>query len=167
MGMMDSLAVELEQESVATRRHLERVPADKLDWRPHPKSMSLGQLALHVASTPGAIADLLGESEFDASQTDFQQAPPESYAQIMQVFEEALASTKETLSGMDDAEAMSPWTLRRGDAEIFTVPKIGLARTLLLNHLYHHRGQLGVYLRLLDVAVPSTFGPSADENPFA
>ncbi len=167
MSMMEPLATELEQESATTRRHLERVPAGKLDWKPHPKSMSLGQLALHVASTPGTIAGLLGESEFDASQIDFQPTTPESHAQIMQVFEETLVSTMETLNAMGDAEAMSLWTLRRGDAELFTVPKIGLARTLLLNHLYHHRGQLTVYLRLLDVSVPSTFGPSADENPFA
>lgn len=163
---VDPLLAELEQESTATRRMLERVPADKLDWAPHSKSMTLGQLAGHVAGLSGGISDFLELDGLDAETVDFTPAQPGSHAEIMQRFEEGQAHARERLQALTDERAGESWRLTKGEAEIFSIPKIALARTLMFNHLYHHRGQLSVYLRLLDVPVPATYGPSADERPF-
>lgn len=167
MRSVDPMIQELEQEAAATLRMLERVPEDKLDWAPHPKSMTLGQLALHVAGLAGGISNFLEMDGFDASQTDFKAPQPKSKAEILEAFAQSQPAARERLVALTDARAGEPWTLTNGGAEIFTVPKIGLVRSLMFNHLYHHRGQLTVYLRLLDVPVPVTYGRSADENPFA
>ncbi len=163
---VDPMIAELEQESAATRRMLERVPGDKLGWRPHPRSMTLGQLAYHVAGVCGDVGNFLGLEGLDLNDVDFTPAQPQSHAEIMQKFAEAQANARKRLEGLSDQGAGETWRLTKGDAEIFAIPKIGLARTLMCNHLYHHRGQLSVYLRLLDVPVPATYGRSADENPF-
>lgn len=167
MRAVDPMIQEFEQEASATRRMLERVPEDQLAWQPHPKSMTLGQLALHVAGVAGTVSGFLEMDRFDVSQADFTPAHPESKEQIMAAFEESQATTRQRLESLDDAEAGRPWKLTNGEQELFTVPKIGLARSLVLNHLYHHRGQLSVYLRMLDVPVPATYGRSADESTFA
>jgi uncharacterized damage-inducible protein DinB len=163
--LIDAYLMELDQEAGNTRRLLEHVPADKLAWKPHAKSMSLGQLALHVASTPGDVAELL---KLDTMETpDFGNvAEPESVEQVLQKHEESVTHAKAVLNDFDDDTVLGSWTLTKGGEEVMTVPRIGLARSILLNHWYHHRGQLSVYLRLLDAPVPATFGPSADENPF-
>jgi uncharacterized damage-inducible protein DinB len=165
MSIADTLIMELEQEAKATRALLARVPDDKLTWKPHAKSMSLGELANHVATTPGAARLALCES-FDASNITGP-PQPQSTAAIMAAFDESLAQAKNVLAGMDDAAMMKSWSFTKGGHPIMTIPRIGLFRTIMLNHLYHHRGQLSVYLRLLDVPLPSIYGPSADENPFA
>jgi len=157
---------ELDGEAAATRRLLERVPGDKLGWRPHPRSMTLGELALHVAGIPGVLAGLLEQDDLNVTDVDFTPPSPESAEQLLGVLDDALAAAHAQLGSWDDATAQSEWTLRNGDQTVFTVPRAGLARTLMLNHWYHHRGQLTVYLRLLDVDVPATYGRSADENPF-
>ena len=163
MAMIEPILAEIEQESKATRRVLERVPADKLAWTPHPKSYTLGQLALHVAGILGRMAEAV---QLDTFEPRGQQAPPKDHAEIMQTFEWGVARSLELFRAMDDAKLMRPWSIVVGGKVIMTVPKIGIIRTIALNHLYHHRGQLVVYLRLLDVPVPSVYGPTADENPF-
>lgn len=162
-----ALLQELEAEAATTRRVLERVPGDRLDWRPHPKSMSLGQLALHVASIPGSITRLATLDELDAATVDFTPAACESKRELLAALDATVADTRAFLETLDAARAEAPWTLRNGAAVVFTVPRLGLLRSIGFNHWYHHRGQLLVYLRLLDVPVPVVYGRSADENPFA
>jgi uncharacterized damage-inducible protein DinB len=162
-----ALIAELEQEAQSTRRVLERVPADRLGWKPHPKSMSAGQLAVHVARLPGDITRLAKLDSLDAATVDFRPPQPESTAELLPALEAGVAEAKAFLAGLDDAAAAAPWRLTMGERELWTLPRLALLRTLLFNHWYHHRGQLVVYLRLLDVPVPSVYGPSADENPFA
>ncbi|MCI0549355.1 MAG: hypothetical protein L0287_00215 [Anaerolineae bacterium] len=138
-----------------------------MKWAPHPKSMSLGQLALHVASLPGSISNLLMMDGFDALKAQFDPPHPESKEQILSVLEAGLVGAKQVLGDWDHQKATSPWRLTKGEEEVFTIPRSGVARSILLNHWYHHRGQLTVYLRLLDVPLPVTYGRSADEDPFA
>ena len=166
-GVTQPFISELEQEAKSTRRVLERVPADKLDWQPHPKSMKLGQLALHVANLPGAFARLGRLDTFDASQARFTPPMPESVDEVLSALETGVADARAFLSELDDQTAFAPWRFTHGERELFTLPKLGLVRSLMFNHMYHHRGQLVVYLRLLDIPLPSVYGPSADENPFA
>jgi uncharacterized damage-inducible protein DinB len=164
---VDPMIAELDQESAATRRMLERVPGDKLDWAPHPKSMTLGQLAYHVAGVCGDVSNFLETDEFDAQQVRFMPDQPRSHAEIMEMFTVAQASARRRLEALSDDRADRPWRLTNRSREVFAIPKVALVRTLMFNHLYHHRGQLSVYLRLLDVPVPVTYGRTADENPFA
>jgi uncharacterized damage-inducible protein DinB len=165
MSMIDALIQELEQEAKTTRRVLERVPGDKLAWKPHPKSMSLGQLALHVATTPGGVAEITQKNPFPAPQ--FTQPSATSAAELVPTLEQSVARAKEILRAMDDASLTTIWRVMDGDREVMAVPIGGVLRSIMLNHWYHHRGQLSVYLRELNVPVPSIYGPSADENPFA
>ena len=162
-----ALANELKREAVSTRRLLERVPADRLDWQPHPKSMTLGQLAFHLASIPGNISRLAQLDGFDASKANFTPANPPSAEALLPALESSLDDALSFLGGLDEEASEAPWRLSAGEREVFTVPRLEVVRTLMLNHWYHHRGQLGVYLRLLDVPVPVVYGRSADENPFA
>jgi uncharacterized damage-inducible protein DinB len=165
--MPDSLLNELYQEAAVTRRVLERAPGDKLEWRPHPKSMSLGQLAMHVASIQGNLSGLLQADEFDASQANFTPPSPSSVEEILTAHDESLRAAQDYLDGVDEQTARESWRLTFKGKEVFTAPRGGVIRSLMLNHWYHHRGQLSVYLRLLDVPVPVIYGRSADENPFA
>jgi uncharacterized damage-inducible protein DinB len=157
---------ELREEALTTKRLLERVPGEKLSWRPHPKSMTLGELTLHVASIPGNLATLAQLSEFDASQANFQPPAPHDLAEIHAALEQSLRTAEATLGGMSDESALEKWRLTMRGNELFAKPRVGMLRSLMLNHWYHHRGQLSVYLRLLDVPVPVIYGRSADENPF-
>jgi uncharacterized damage-inducible protein DinB len=166
MKMMDSLIMELDREASTTRKLLERVPDDKLDWRPHAKSTPIGKLAMHIAVLPGRFGERLKADGFDVTQAT-PPPVPSTAAEIVKTFDESVAVAKRAMAEIDDAAAMGMWTLSFGDKTIAAMPRVGIARTLLLNHSVHHRGQLSVYLRLLDVPVPSIYGPSADENPFA
>ncbi len=165
--IVDSLFAEIDQEAATTRRVLERVPGDKLGWKPHAKSMSLGQLALHVATIPGAIAKFLAGDGLDIGGMNFEAPAAASASELLPALDEGIKTAKEVLTGLDDHKAMTTWKLTRGATELFAAPRIGVARSIMLNHWYHHRGQLSVYLRLLNIPVPSIYGPSADENPFA
>jgi uncharacterized damage-inducible protein DinB len=165
MRHADAVIAELEQEAASTRRALERIPEDRLEWRPHPKSMTLGQLALHIASTPAGVARLAALDGYEAANFSAPQA--ESRAQILAAHDDSVRAAKEFLRGLDDERAEATWTMTRGGATVFSAPRIELIRTIMLRHVYHHRGELCVYLRLLDVPVPAIYGPSADENPFA
>jgi uncharacterized damage-inducible protein DinB len=165
--MLDSLINELRQEALTTKRVLERLPEEKLSWKPHETSMSLGQLSLHVASIPGNVTRLAQLDAFDASDANFIPPQPESVEQILSAFDESLNSAESYLSGLDDKAATDTWRLTSKGEEVFSMPRISMLRTIMLNHWYHHRGQLAVYLRLLEVPVPVIYGRSADENPFA
>ena len=163
MALIDPILDEVTREAVTTRRVLERVPADQLGWRPHPKSKSAGELAWHIASIPRRIATIVQEDDVDVTTV---QAPPmpETTAGIVEGFDRQVAEAKELLARLDDAALARVTTMRRGDVKVFSGPKLALLRTVMLSHSYHHRGQLSVYLRLLNVPVPSIYGPSADEH---
>jgi uncharacterized damage-inducible protein DinB len=157
--------MEFDQEAQTTKRVLERIPDDRLAWRPHPKSFSLGQLALHIASGPGQIVAAVAQDT--AEVPNFAQPEAKSRQEVLEAFSQSMASARASLKNMDDSRLMSEWTLTRNGKTLMSIPRIGFLRSILLNHTYHHRGQLSVYLRILDVPVPSIYGPSADENPFA
>jgi uncharacterized damage-inducible protein DinB len=165
MAMIDGMLQELEQEARTTRRLLERVPDDRLSWRPHPTARTLGQLALHVAIVPGAIAELASASP--AQIKPFTDPVPRSASELVPALDESIAKARKAVGGLDDAALTAPWRLMLGDRELFAVPRSAFLRSTMLNHWYHHRGQLSVYLRQLGVPIPSIYGPSADENPFA
>jgi uncharacterized damage-inducible protein DinB len=166
MGMTDAFVQEIDHEGATTRRLLERVPADQFSWKPHAKSMSLGELALHVASIPGFISGWAVEDSFNFG-TASRPGPPTSTDELLKAHDAGLTKAKQVVSTLGDAGMQNNWQAKMNDATMFSMPKAALVRSILLNHWYHHRGQLSVYLRLLDVPVPSIYGPSADENPFA
>jgi uncharacterized damage-inducible protein DinB len=166
MAIIDTLLAELEQEATTTRRVLDRVPQEHLGWKPHPKSMSLGQLALHIATVPGNVAQLASELTIPDPPA-FQQAEAASVSELGPALTASLAQARRLLGGLDDAAMGATWRLLSNGQELMAMPRVALLRAIMLNHWYHHRGQLVVYLRLLDVPVPSVYGPSADENPFA
>jgi len=165
MSAIQMLLMELDHEARATRRVLERVPGDRLNYRPHEKSMSLGQLALHVAIVPGALAQLSRKSPVQVF--EFKQPSPQTAAELLPALDQSLAQAHDVLGAMDDASLAEQWRLVDGDREVLSQPVGIMLRALMLNHWYHHRGQLCVYLREVGVPVPSVYGPSADENPFA
>jgi uncharacterized damage-inducible protein DinB len=166
MRIIDSLLAELEQEAATTRRVLERIPQAHLSWKPHPKSMSLGQLALHVATVPGNVAEF---AAIDTVPTPpaFVQPEAASAAELVPALTESIAKAKQALGGFDDAKMGAMWRLQNGGRDVLAMPRLAFVRAIMLNHWYHHRGQLLVYLRLLNLPVPSVYGPTADENPFA
>ena len=166
MALVDGMLQELEQETQTTRRVLERVPNDQLAWRPHAKARTLGELALHVAMVPGGVAELVA-SPSPAEAPTFTDPSPTSASELIPALDESIAKAKTVLVGMDDAALMATWRLMQGDRELLAVPRVAMLRSVMLNHWYHHRGQLTVYLRELGVPIPSIYGPSADENPFA
>ena len=166
MKIIDGLLAELEQESETTRRVLERMPQAHLSWKPHPKSMSLGQLALHVATVPGNVAELAAIDTV-TEPPSFVQPEAATAAELVPALLESVAKAKRALGGFDDARMTAMWRLQIGGRDIMTMPRVALVRAIMLNHWYHHRGQLLVYLRLLNQTVPSVYGPTADENPFA
>jgi len=155
------------EEAAITRRLLDRVPADQLAWKPHAKSMTLGQLAWHVATIPGGIARIAQQDSFDVLNGSFVPPQPSSLQEILAAYEQAVPAAEKFLSELTDAQAHASWRLMKGDRELFHQPRINVVRTIMLNHWYHHRGQLSVYLRLLDVPLPVIYGRSADEDPFA
>jgi len=165
--MLDPMLSEFREEAAVTRRVLERVPADKLSWKPHAKSMSLGQLAIHIATNPGRASKIAQADMFDVSQANFEPPSPNNVEEILAAFEQSVREGEECLKGMTEQKAKGNWRLMVRDKEIFSKPRISVLRSIMLNHWYHHRGQLSVYLRLLDVPVPVIYGRSADENPFA
>ena len=163
MMTVNDILQELEQEAQATRRVLERLPDNRLQWKPHPKSMSLGQLALHVANIPGSIAEISTASSFDAS-TPIPRPEADSTAQVLEAFEASMVQARQVLRTMTDSELSSPWRMMQGDRELWSIPRGAFLRSVMLNHWYHHRGQLTVYLRQNGVALPAVYGDSADER---
>ena len=170
MPIAQALLPEFDQEMAATRKLLERVPDEKFDWSPHEKSMTLGRLAGHLAELPMWTAVSLDQDEFDVNPPDGEQeweaANPTSSAETLALFDKNSADAREKIASTGDATFFEDWTLKSGDETLFTIPKIGVVRSFILNHSIHHRGQLTVFLRLLDVPVPQTYGPTADEPDF-
>ena len=165
MKIIDGLLAELEQEAQTTRRVLERIPQAHLSWKPHPKSMSLGQLALHVATVPGNVAELAALDTVPEPPA-FVQPEAATASELVPSLTDSVAKAKQLLGGFDDARMTALWSLQSGGKDIMTMPRSAVVRAIMLNHWYHHRGQLLVYLRLLNLPVPSVYGPTADENPF-
>ena len=167
MAIRDMVLPEFDNEMANTRKYLARLPDGQRDWKPDPKSASLGHLALHLVKLPGWPASLFTSNEQDMAVTGFgwsaeleQQPTAELLAQI----DANVAATRAALAAADDAAFMEPWSLRAGEKIFFTLPRIAVVRTMQLNHLIHHRGQLSVYYRLLGIALPSIYGPTADES---
>ena len=167
MSMSQAFLQEFDHEAKTTRKVLERVPTDKLSWKPHAKSMSLGELALHTAQTPGMICGWACQEDTKFDGGGDKPAPAKTTAEIVAAHDKSVATMKETMGQLGDGGLMKGWKATAGGKALFEMPKAALIRNIALNHWYHHRGQLSVYLRLLDVPVPSIYGPSADENPFA
>lgn len=166
MSVIAPFLQELAMEAATTRRVLERVPPSSLAWRPHVKSMSLGQLALHVATLPRQLSDFVAGDTLDFSAAAGASPSADTHGALMAAFDESITCAQRYLESLSDTRAMATWTLMNGQTPLFSAPRVGVIRSLLFNHWYHHRGQLVVYLRLLDVPVPSVYGPTADENPF-
>jgi uncharacterized damage-inducible protein DinB len=167
MSICESLAAELRQEAKTTRRILERVPEGSFDWKPHERSMSLGRLAGHVAELPSLIVPALTQDELNFAAGTYQPFFPTSTAELLEKFDHNIGAAAELLSGQPDERMNDTWRLGSGEQTFFAGPRAAAVRMLALNHVVHHRGQLSVYLRLLDVPVPSIYGPSADEAPGA
>lgn len=160
-----ALIMEFDHEAKTTRRMLERVPEDKWDWKPHEKSMTMKQLTTHIAEMPGWLPMMLQTKELDmGAGNSFEPAKVNNRKELVALFDANAAKMREALAGATDEVMKENWALRNGKDVIFSLPKAGVVRTMILNHLIHHRGQLSVYLRLNDVPVPSIYGPSADEQ---
>lgn len=165
MTFVESLLPEFDHEMATTRKLLERVPDDRLGWKPHAKSWSLGQLAQHVATIPLWGGVTLTQSELDITTTTAPE-PAASRVDLLHTFDASVSRTRTALVGCTDAALLTPWALRRGTQTMFSMPKLMVWRSFVMNHLVHHRGQLALYLRMNDVLVPPIYGPSADESAF-
>ena len=164
MTIAQSFLAEFEMQAPITRKFLERIPEDKLTWKPHTKSLTAGQLAYHLAIVPAGIAQMAGSNPAQAPKS-FEFPQPASLAEILKAFDEGVVTVRSLLPKFDDAAMNETWRMVAGDHEVMAVPRAGFVRDIMFSHWYQHRGQLCVYLRLLDVAVPSSWVPSADEAP--
>ncbi len=164
MPINAALLAELKQESGNTRKMIERVPSDKLEWQPHEKSMTIGRLATHIADIPVWFSRILNADEFDFATAVFNRDVKEDTEAILQLFDERLKSGINLLESASDETLNATFTIRRGNQIFFQLPRKVTLRNFSYNHVYHHRGQLSVYLRLLDIPVPGMYGPSADET---
>jgi len=165
MAIADAMLMEMDMEEKTTARVLERIPESKLTWKPHPKAYSLGQLAMHIAVAPGRIANAAIPDSYEFSPPAL--PDPKTRKEIMDAFAASNATAKQVVKSFDDAKMGSMWTLKKDGKTLLSVPRAAFLRSIMMNHIYHHRGQLSVYIKLLDLPVPSIYGPSADENPFA
>jgi uncharacterized damage-inducible protein DinB len=165
MAIIDGILAELDHETQTTRRVLERVPGDRLAWQPHERARTLGALAMHVATVPGSVAALAAMAS-PAQIPQFVDPPLTDAGALLPALDASVAEARRRLGDLPDAAILDAWRVVDGDREIVVMPRAMFLRTVLLNHWYHHRGQLTVYLRALGVPVPSIYGPSADENPF-
>ena len=165
MPIHQSLIAELQTEAAKTRKMLERVPVEKNGWAPHAKSMKLGRLATHVAELPGWITMTMATDELDWANFNYKPVVADSIEDLLAKHDENVTQAIAILENCNDEDFDKPWTMRNGEQIYFTMPKSTALRTFALSHMIHHRGQLSVYLRLLDVQVPGMFGPSADEMP--
>ena len=165
MRVADSFIQEIDMETPATRRVLDRLPEDQFSWRPHPTSWSLGELGLHVAQIPGMISQLVTPDVLD-NPPQFQQRSASSKAELLDALTASVNDAKAYLDSLTDEQLMATWTMNAGGKPIMAMPRAAMVRAIMLNHWYHHRGQLQVYLRMLGIPVPSVYGPTGDENPF-
>jgi uncharacterized damage-inducible protein DinB len=167
MPISQALLPEFDHEMSNTRKTLERIPETDLGWKPHPKSMPLGRLAGHVAEMPGWAVPAIAQDSLDIAPAG---GPPpqatvaQSRRHVLEVFDKNVAEARAAIAGATDDQLMKPWSLLVGGKTIFTMPKIAVLRSMVMNHTIHHRAQLGVYLRLNNIPVPALYGPSADEG---
>jgi uncharacterized damage-inducible protein DinB len=169
MGIAQGLLPEFDVEMANTRKTLERVPTEKLGWKPHPKSGAMGWLAGHLAFLPMWLSLTLAQDSLDIEPGGVTPTPPprpESREAILALFDKHAAEARAALSAASDETLMKTWTLLKNGKTVLQLPKVAVVRSFVLNHMIHHRAQLGVYLRLNDLPVPSVYGPSADEAPF-
>jgi uncharacterized damage-inducible protein DinB len=164
MNLIDSLSREFENEARTTRKHFERLPNDQLDWRPHQKSFTTGGLASHIVECIGWADSIFKLEEFDFDPATYQRYQATSTADLLTTFDDKVRSCKQALAGVDEETLMQPWRLKMMGRLMFEKPKAEVFRDFTLSHLIHHRGQFSVYLRLLNVPVPGSYGPSADEQ---
>lgn len=164
MSIAKSFLAEFEEQAPLTRKFLERLPEGKLTWKPHAKSLSAGQLAYHLAFVPAAIVEFVSNNPAQAPESfDFPQ--PKSREEILKTFDEGVAAVRSKLPSFTDAAMKETWRMTLGEYEVLAQPREEFLRNVMFSHMYQHRGQFSVYLRLLDIAVPATWGPSADEAP--
>ncbi len=164
MSIAEAFLAEFEVQAPITRRFLERLPEDKLTWKPHEKSMTAGQLAFHLASVPGGIVRFVQNNPAQVPES-FNFPQPASRAEILEKLEESIGTVRSLLPKFDDAAMRETWRMVAGGREILAQPREDFVRDVMFSHWYQHRGQFSVYLRMLDVAVPASWGPSADEPP--
>jgi len=164
MGMKEALLAEFQNESVSTRKVLERTPEKSFTWKPHEKSMSLGRLSQHLAEIPQWVEASLTKDELDFATMDYKQVDPASTAELLKFFDDNVNAAVEIIKNTPEEEFMKNWTMRNGDKVYMTIPKAAVVRGFVMSHLIHHRGQMTVYLRMLDVPLPGIYGPAADEN---
>jgi len=169
MAISEALLPEFDQEMANTRKTLERVPDDKRSWKPHPKSMAFGDLAVHVATMVGWTVDTIEKDSFDYAPPGGEPYKPpklDTKKELLDAFDQNVAKARAAIAGASDEDLLKPWSLLAGGKAQMTMPRIAVIRGFVMNHTIHHRAQLGVYLRLNDIAVPSIYGPSADEGSF-
>jgi len=164
MGMIEPMILEFEQEAASTRKMLERVPADAMDWRPHKKSMSMAELASHIANIPEWAKATLTQDELIFDMANYKPNVYESPQEALEVFERGVKEVIEVMRVTSDDQLMAMWRMKDRDTLLFEMPRIAVLRGMILNHAVHHRGQLSVYLRMKDVPLPAIYGPSADEG---
>jgi uncharacterized damage-inducible protein DinB len=164
MSLAECMLAEFEAQAPITRKFLERLPGDRLAWKPHEKSMSAGQLGLHIARVPGGSVRFVQQNPAQAP--NFNNVPqPASVGEILAAFDESITAVRTLLPQFSDAAMQETWRMVQGNQELLTIPRAQFLRDIMLNHWFQHRGQLCVYLRLLNVAVPASWGPSGDEQP--
>jgi uncharacterized damage-inducible protein DinB len=163
MNLIDPILAELAHEGATTRRLLERLPQDRLGWQPHQKSMTLGRLATHIAEIPGWVGSIVEKDEFDIGASGYVPPTLGSVAEIIAMFDKSVATATETLKRQGNDRLLAKWQLKKNGKLVVEMPRLGMIRSFLMNHLIHHRGQLSVYLRLQNVPLPSIYGPTADE----
>jgi uncharacterized damage-inducible protein DinB len=167
MALIEALRAEFEHEMPLTRTTLARTPANRAAWRPHPKSMSFGELAMHVADAPGWMATALNTTQFDFAPLGappHQPTPFTTTEAVLALFDQNVAKARAALAAAQDDQLSVPWSLLAGGKVLFTMPRLAVLRDFGFNHIVHHRAQLGLYLRLNDLPVPSVYGPTADEG---
>ncbi|MEA2174561.1 MAG: hypothetical protein QOD00_2153 [Blastocatellia bacterium] len=167
MSLSEMLLPEFEHEMANTRKTLERVPDDKLDWKPHEKSMTFRSLATHLANLPTWVSHSINLDEMDIAPVGagpMRATPVNSHEEALETFDKNLNAAREAIAGASDEHLLKPWSLLSGGKTVLTLPRVGVLRSFVMNHNIHHRAQLGVYLRLNDIPVPSIYGPSADEG---
>jgi uncharacterized damage-inducible protein DinB len=167
MKLSELFLPEFEQEMTTARKTLERIPEDKLSWKPHEKSMPLGRLAGHLAELAGWAVPTITQDSLDFSPPGGQPMQPvvaTSRKQVLEIFDMGREASKKAIGGASDEHLMKNWSLLRGGQTLMTMPRFAVLRSFCINHVIHHRAQLGVYLRLNNISVPSVYGPSADEG---
>ncbi len=166
-AMIEALISEIQVEAATTRRVLDALPQEKYSWKPHERSMSAGVLATHMARFPQGLFSVICTPSFDVGSIKGTAESLTTKAELLKTFDDGVQAVTEGLLKMPEAQASEIWAFKKGEQTLVELPRISAVKTLILNHLIHHRGQLSVYLRLLDVPVPSIYGPSADVNPFS